>query len=451
MSYYNVIGLVFNCLSVAIPFYLVFFKQKEMLYWLFVVYLCYASTFSYDFELFGVVNLQQITLVLITLYGMGRINKKDPRQSNIYSLICLYIVYLALITVIGYLVKKDYILIGSIIQNQLRPVVQIVFMFFSYISLAVCTTLDAPTSQKLLIIFYKTTLFMAVLGIAQSLIYSVTAFDILPMRKDFVSETMGLSAVAENGFLRATAGVGEPKQLAKFAAIGLALQLLSHKKLGYSKWKINHILVFCGAIFFTASTTGYILLLAAFGFYCLKNASKHKSFTIIFIIIFIVMAVLILNSEIVVDKFDRAENAGEIAGLENSDSAAVRWLLAEPYFAIFGVGLVNTVAYANKYASSANNFINYYPYTLRRGIVYHLAETGIVGTVIFMRIVSALYKSCKNNTELKYMFIFIIFMHIFLTKEAVESTQLLLMSLLSNCGVYELSDNDLNKSTQTVF
>ncbi len=443
MSYYNLIRLVFNFLSIFIPCYLLVFKHKNIIYNLFVVFLCYACTFSYDFELFGVVNLQQISLVLITMLGFGRIDKKDLRQKKICVNTYAYLIYLAFITIIFYLPKSDYMLIGSIIQNQLRPYVQIGFEVFSFFSLLVLTTLDGETSKKILKVLYNTLLFMAILGIAQSLIYSITSFDILPMRKDFVSATEGLSAVSENGFLRATAGVGEPKQLAKFMGIGMALQMLSHKLLGYEKIRINHIAIFGVAIFFTASTTGYIIMLAVFGFFCLKNGSKNKSLWPIFIVLLVIACTVVLESNIVSNKFDRAEAAGEIIGLENSDSAAVRWLLAEPYFAILGVGLVNTVAYANQYAASAEHFINYYPYTLRRGIIYHLAETGAVGTLLFMGILSLLYRTCKYNDELKFMFLFLIFMYMFLTKEAILLTQIFMMVLLSNYGDSELRKNEL--------
>lgn len=438
MTYYNLVRIIFLCLTVVIPAYLILFKKGNPIVSLFTVFLCFACTFSYDFELFGVVNLQQIILVLITFLGMGKLEKKDLRQNQLKRNVFLYIAFLSVMTILGYLPKMDYMLVGTIVQNQLRPVVQIVFMVFSYLAWLVCSTINGEDSKKILVVFYRTLLVIAVVAIAQSVIYRYTSFDILPMRKDFISETEGLSAVAESGFLRATAGVGEPKQLAKFLAIGFALQLLSHKFLGYEKIKITHLTLFVVATFFSASVTGYIIMLVAFVFFCLKISSKYPIVLPLFAGFAILATVFVFNTDLVADKLLRAKESGDIVGLENTDSATLRWILAEPLFAILGVGLRNTVAYANKYAKSMDHFINSYPYTLRRGFVYHLAETGIVGTIIFMKSISQLYQSCKKNPEIKYMFLFIIIMYMFLTKEAILILQILLMTLLSNCGYHEL-------------
>ncbi len=440
MTYYNIIGLIFNSISVLIPCYLLLFKRRDMAYDAFALLLCFACAFSYDFKLLGLVNLQQLLLVMITVFGLNRVRNNDLRQNTINRNIYAYLGYISIITIFFYYVKSDYLLTGTIIQNQLRPYVQIVFEVFTFLALSVLITLDGNSSKRILIIFYKVLLVMAIIGIAQSLIYRVTSFDILPMRKDFVSESEGLSAIAENGFLRATAGVGEPKQLGKFMGIGMAMQMVSHKLLGYEKIKISHILIFVAAIFFTSSTTGYILMLAAFGFFCLKNGSKYKVLGPLFFAMIIVAAILVFKSDIVANKLDKSEAVGDIVGLENTDTAAVRWLLAEPLFGILGVGLSNTVAYANRYATSFDHFINSYPYTLRRGWVYNLAETGVVGTFLFLGIVNKLYKSCKHNGELKFMFLFLIFMYMFLTKEAVLILQIFMMALLSNCGEMELKN-----------
>lgn len=433
MSYYNIIGYLFQGLTVLIPVYLII-KGGDIKFNSVICLLCYACIFSSDFRILGAVSLVHILLCIISFSNNANYDRPHQKSSELKNIIIFYMIYVSVITILGYLIKSDYILKGSIVQNQLRPLVQILFMVFAYFAVISSSSICESKSHKVILFLYKTLLFLAVIAIIQSLIYKVCGFDILPMRKDFVSESEGLSAVADNGFLRATAGVGEPKHLAKFLSIGFSFQLLCHKFLGYKKIKIFHILVFLVAIFFTSSTTGYLICMIGFIFWLLKQSKKNFTFIIVAIVLCVLIVPFVLKLPVITDKFDTAGVNDEIIGLENSDTAAVRWLLNEPIYSIFGVGLSNTVAYANEYAPSASQYINSYPYTLRRGVIYHIAETGIIGLIIELIIFKKLYIKCRKNSDTKFMFLFICIMYLFLTMEAISQFQLLLLTMLSNCS-----------------
>ena len=92
MTYYGAVKIVFLAVTILIPAYLVFLKRENVIISLFSVFLCFASTFSHDFELFGVVNLQQILLVLIAIFGMNRLDATNLRQNELKKNIYIYII-----------------------------------------------------------------------------------------------------------------------------------------------------------------------------------------------------------------------------------------------------------------------------------------------------------------------------------------------------------------------
>lgn len=454
MTYYNIIGYFFEGLSFILPVF-VLLSKKDTKITAVSVLLCIGCTFFFDYRILGSISIIHILLVIICISDLKIRKNEEPPEDEARFPIYLYILYISIVTIMGYMFKNSYIVRGSIVQNQLRPLVQIIYMIVTYISVISVRKIDSGISKTIIIAVYKTFLILAIIGIFQSIIYSFIGFDILPMRKDFISSSNGLSAVAKNGFLRATAGVGEPKQLAKFLGIGFSLQLILNRFLGYEKIKWVHLIIFLIAIFFTSSTTGFIFAFVGVVFYLLYITQKHPIALIFFGIVIVLIIPLFLSLPVIKDKFDYAESGDEIIGLEDTDTSAVRWLINEPQFLITGVGLSNTVAYANKYTSKARSYINNYPYTLRRGIVYHLAETGIIGLILQLIIMFAMYHRIRKQSRLSCAFIFICIMYFFVTIEGISQFQMLLLALLSNCSECKnedtLNENITNKHRISIW
>lgn len=434
MTLYQFIGFAGQAMIILVPVFILIIRQNVITEASVSALLCLGAALCFDFRLYGF-SLMQILLVLIVFFGLTKENSSGLIIENDFkSSVLFYTVYFTLVTLIGYFCRSSYKVEGSIIQNELRPIVQSVQMICLFIAVIIVSKFNGEISLKILNSFHKALLFFAILGIVQVFLYAIVGFDILPMRKDFISEINGLSVTAENGILRATAGMGEPKQYAKFMVLGLAIELLLYKIIGNKGVKWKNVILFGLATYFSSSTTGFLIAFVVLIIYVFKRIKRNAAYVLVAVIVLGVMIPLVLKSDVVIDKFEGAEKRGEIVGLEDSDTATVLWLKNEPQYIIFGTGISNTVAYANEYALDSSLFINRYPYTLRRGIVKTLAEGGIIGLILQLGVILKLYKRFKYNSDLKYFGFFIIIMHFFLTCEAIIEVQMILLALLGGIG-----------------
>lgn len=398
--------------------------------------LCVGSTFCYDFRFFGF-SLSQILLVIAVFFGLLYKDSAKERRISREALkiaVFFYLTYIVLVTFIGFYYKSDYTVNGGLTQNQLRPFVQSVQAIFTFITVVVVTRFNNEISLNILSNFHNVLVIFSIIGILQTTIFFVTGFDILPMRKDFISEINGLSVVGPNGLLRATAGMGEPKQYAKFMVFGFAMELLLYEILGRKSVSWKNVVLFVIAIYVSSSTTGYVIAFVVLLFYFYKKFKNNNNYLLIGVVLISIIAPLIFNSNVITEKFIGAENRGEIIGLEDADTAAYKWLSTEPQYLITGTGIANTVAYANEYAPSATQYINKHPYTLRRGVIKSLAEGGILGLLLQLCVVFKLYSGFRHNCNLKIFGLFIIVMHFFLTSEAILEVQFILLALLYSIG-----------------
>lgn len=426
------IGYICQALIVIIPLFILIFC-RDRFYMSVLSLMCFACTYGYSYELFGAISLLHILLVYVVVFKPKEIiNKFNTFRFNISIDIFIYIIYVSIVTIIGYYFRNDYILKGSIIQNQLRPYVQIVFMLMTYLAVDSVCQLDADKSKRIIYLVYRTFIVLALIGIVQEILFLATGIDLFPMMKDYAGSS-GISVVASNSLLRATAGVGEPKQLAKFLAFGFVIQLIGHEYLGYERVQVIHLAIFLIGIICTGSTTGILIAACGVVFYIKSKVRGRVSGTMTAILIMMAVIPIVLSIPEVQAKFSYAALHGEIPGFENSDTATVKWLLNNPLYMLSGIGLSNTVAYANEYAPWASSYINSYPYTLRRGLIFHLAETGIVGLFLQIHIFKRMHSRINSDAVLSNLVLFFEFTYFFLTLEAINQFLLILMALLSNC------------------
>lgn len=450
MSYYQLVGYIFKILVIVTPLYLLMFCSSEFYYKAVKYFLCLGCTFCYDYRVFSV-SLMQIIMVMITVFSLTRSNhKSDMNRERFKAVVIFYLVYICFVTIAGYIMKSDYILKGSIVQNQLRPVVQSLQHICTYITMIVVMAFDYGDAADIYRSFYACLKLIAIIAICQSVIYKITSFDIIPMRKDFVSETSGLSVVAKYGFLRATAGVGEPKQTAKFISLGIAINLLGNETLERKHSSVRDLILFFIAMFFTFSTTGYIMTAVILILFCLKKISQGSSLlTIVGVMSSVVLLFFVIQSPVITDKVTKGVAAGEILGLEDTDSTVVYWLMAEPRFLIFGTGIANVTCYAYKYAPIDRSYILGYPFTLRRGVIKFLADGGIICLAFQFFMMFFLYSEIKKNKDVKYFGIYLLLMFFLLTCEAMFEVELVLFALLyslslrSEDGVMNIHDMNL--------
>lgn len=430
------LGSICQAMIIIIPLYICL-SGNDCFYKSITILLCFACTYGYSYKLYGAISLVHILLVFMVIFKPNEYKEYGMKKRLCCSIdIFLYVIYVSLVTMVGYFLRSDYILKGSIIQNQFRPVVQIVFMIMTYFAVDSVKELSGAKSRMVLQIVYKFFLMLAIIGIVQEIIYIGTGVDVFPMMKDYAGAE-GVSAISSNSLLRATAGVGEPKQLAKFLSFGFVMQLICHKFLGYERMKLSHIIIFAVGVFCSGSTTGFLIIAVGILFYFKTKAKGKATGMLIAILLSIILIPAVLSIPAIQSKLSSASSQGEIPGLENSDTAAVRWFINNPRYLFTGVGLANTVAYANEYAPWGSMFINSHPYTLRRGIIFHLAETGIIGLYLQSCIMRRLYSNVRSTLKISALFLFFTFTYMFLTLEAINQLLLITMALLSNCADFE--------------
>lgn len=424
MSILTIYSVFFMFLNFLLGFYLLFYSRKKT-HDAVVIILCYGYTFGYDYRILGMQLAQLLTLFIMTCgWSIQKVGRKAGRIKNA---ILLYGVYIVAITFIGYSFITDYFLKGSVMQNQLRPVVQSLQIIALLYVVLVILKFGYDESVQIIEIFKKMLVFISILGIVQWIIFWIFKVDLFPMDRGYP-----LSVVTDYGkFIRATACLGEPKQLAKFTTLGVCLELFYEK---YKRGKINIkiIAIHVFATFASASTTGVLMVGTGIVLYIYMKTSK-KGIGAIGILAGIILFVSAFRIPFVADKiFFRMNEWGEIPMLEDCDTAVVRWLIANPIYSIFGVGLANTVGYAYDYIPHGSPWIANYPFTLRRGIIQYVGESGIVGVLPLLYVFYRLILRSRQNWELKYAVIFLVLMNLFLTVEAIMGVQLILMALISN-------------------
>lgn len=432
MSYYQLIGYIFKALIIISPIYLLIFCSSKYYYKAIKCFLCFGCTFCYDYRVFSI-SLMQIIMMMTTMLSIFQDgDETDCSKEKIKLVVLIYLIYMCLATIVGYLFKSDYKLKGSLVQNELRPIVQSVQHICTYVMMFAVMTLGYCDAVNIYKSFYVSLKLIALIAICQSVIYKFTSFDIFPMRKDFISESSGLSVVSKYGFLRATAGVGEPKQAAKFISLGIAMNLLGYEIMGWNRIRIRDLILFFAAMFFTFSTTGYIITVIILILFCLKYLKQGNALlTIPIIFVAIIAIIFIVNSPVITDKIVGGIESGEVIGLEDTDSTVIYWLKSEPWFLIFGTGLANVACYAYKYVPVDRSYVLGYPFTLRRGVIKFIADGGIVCLIFQLFIMFSLYNfSIRKNIKTKYFGIFILLMYFMLTCEALFEVELMLFALL---------------------
>lgn len=429
MTYYQLTGHFFNLL----PYFFIasiFFVRNNLIEYLLIMFFTLGSVFLYDYRILGVVSLQQIILILISIVYF-RI-PKEKFSKDIFKFRKIYIItfiYFTIITLSFHFLKFDFKVQGSIVQNELRSFMQISQFGVLLLCSIVILTIPNHSAKKVFNYFVLSILLLAFFGILQEVIYLFFKFDIFPMRKDFFNPLYGITDKMY-GFVRITAGIGEPKQVAKYLNIGLSCFLFVPSLIDFKKHRLLLSTFLILGILLTFSTTGYIILFAQISIYILIKYKKDilKS-SVILILLSTLFLVIFLRSDFFIDKIMYLVSIGDIPFLENSDSAVVKFFINNPYYIILGVGIGNIVAFAYPYAPIGSQYINNAPYTLRRGIIKNLAEGGIVGSVLINSIFFNFIRKTKN-IDIKYFIIFLVFYYNFLTVEALNEFLMLFMTLL---------------------
>ena len=112
----------------------------------------FSATIGLNYDIFGIINSLQIMLAFLSLLFLLKKYKNNLKIISVKKTAILFLIYMSIITIIGYY-AKDYKLLGGITRNELRPYVQ-VFQFCCIIFTFIITlTLNDYESIKILKVF----------------------------------------------------------------------------------------------------------------------------------------------------------------------------------------------------------------------------------------------------------------------------------------------------------
>lgn len=427
-----VISIIVLLISIFLALFYLFSKSNEKIYYGIIIILCFASTIALNYDILGAFNMLQIFLIFLSLsYFLNRF-KGNEKSNQLQKIVFIFVIYMVIVTFIGYYFS-DYQLIGGIVRNELRPYLQsFQFVCVGFVFLY-SLSLTKNQSIKILIYFNRVLIFFAIISILQALVYLVLGVDILPIVRDGTIGGETDTVLSSTGVLRVTGGFGEPKQLAKFMALGLAINLLLYKNLGYKKVNFFIIIVFTCVIILTNSTTGFLSLSIIIILTVFQKMKRNRLYFALLVIVVLLLPIL-LDKLGVIDKITHLQDGyGVIFGLEDTDSVTLKWLIKEPKYLFTGVGISNVVAYAYPYADNQNlEYILKYVFTMRRGIIKFLAEGGLIGLVMFSLIIFKVYKSAKKDINVKYFCLFMILMVMVISIEAIFEVEMIIFALIYN-------------------
>lgn len=435
---YNVIfEWVILSLSIIIPIFILVFYNKNIVYYSILIIMSFSATIGLNYDIFGIINSLQIMLAILSLFFLLKKYKNNLKIISVKKTAILFLIYMSIITIVGYY-AKDYKLLGGITRNELRPYVQ-VFQFCCIIfTFIIALTLNDYESIKILKVFYYTLIVFACLGIFQTLVYYVSGFDLFPIFRGSINENQNESVISSFGLLRATAGVGEPKQFAKFMCIGLAITLLLDQIIKVNANKLFLSILFILAIILSDSTTGIIGSIIVLFLYIFKKMKKNVLF-VAGLLILIIAIPYIIHYFGLLEKINYLNETYEVLfGLEDVDSITLSWLINEPGYLLTGTGIANTVAYAHEYVTNDNLlYVTKYVFTLRRGIIKIFAEGGLIGLILLLNMFKPIWKCIKKSDTVKHFFVFVLILFFFISCEAIFEIEMIILALIYNIGFVE--------------
>lgn len=136
--------------------------------------------------------------------------------------------------------------------------------------------------------------------------------------------------------------------------------------------------------------------------------------------------IVYLKNSFTIWKFTHAEN--KLLLLEDYDFACIKFLFHNPMHLFFGVGLRNQTIYAIDYLPLHSIFSSEpFIFTLRRGFVKILVESGIIGTLLFLKFLYRIF--IQVNVLYKNIFICLILLF-FINIEGLFPVYMILFAFL---------------------
>lgn len=206
----------------------------------------------------------------------------------------------------------------------------------------------------------------------------------------------GSDGILHSGYIldktfRLNSIAGEPKHLGIVMSLGIILLFLSKlNNVKLSSYTNLWILSFVFVLFYTYSTTGYALTIIGIGLSLLFVGFLNKR-VFLFLLITTVISITFISYNFTLDETFISQSSKN--SLEIQDLTVYEYLINENIFhAFIGTGLGNIHHFAVDYFPSYFPLFKDNPYKANSGILFILADYGLIGIIILYSIVFFLLK-----------------------------------------------------------
>ena len=243
------------------------------------------------------------------------------------------------------------------------------------------------------------------------LLYSIVTLSVFGVVQFFIVKTTGVNPFPINGsdgvthsgyvfntVFRINSLAGEPKHMAIASVIGVII-IVTNKlnKIISIKFEKLILLLFLFNLFFTYSTTGYVLLTISLGAIVIINRLFNwKTFIFGTLLMIIGVGLFSKLSEIEKKSFVIQKDKAEF---EIQDQSIIDYFSDNPLNSITGLGLGNIHYYSVKYIPENFPLFKDTPYKANSGILFMISDYGIIGFITIILLILNVFE--KNKKLLK--------------------------------------------------
>jgi hypothetical protein len=394
--YIEAIKYIVILLSVLGLYYI--FKRPKYAFYILLFTLPLKNFYIYIVTSMEVWKFLSLFFIMLYLYSwLMNISRKNDK---FLAILLLLLAYVILTTVVNYFLIPEgayNIITGGFFKAEGRPITQIIYfcILLSLILIPYYFLKEADVKTVLRTVLYSAIL-VSILGVVQFLIVQLTGINIFPIH--------AIDGTSHSGYLlqsifRVNSIIGEPKHLAMFMVVAISILLFSDvNNVRLIKYKKISLFLFAFNLVFAFSTTGYALIMIVLLFYL--YISNIRLILFLAPLMLIISFFLINFNESFIMQGVSAQTAR--IGLEIQDKSVLTYLKEEPLHAIIGTGLGNIHHYSSQYIPTGYPIFKDFPYKANSGLLFMMADYGLIGVFIFYYFVwSLLFKTYNLVYRLK--------------------------------------------------
>lgn len=203
------------------------------------------------------------------------------------------------------------------------------------------------------------------------------------------------TAYIMNSVFRINSLAGEPKHMALAMVVGISILLLGRiNKARIIKYDLIFLFLFMFNLFYTFSTTGYVLFLVSiFIIFLIKGLFNYRVIMIGIVLLISSVVLASYSSKLTTDTMHKQFSK---ADFEIQDRTIRDYFLDKPIHGLMGTGLGNIHHYAVKYFPVSFPLFRDTPYKANSGILFTIADYGLIGLIILCVMIMGIFKRSRN-------------------------------------------------------